>query len=93
MKNEFINRLTMFQTSLGILQDPARISVWSQKDPKAFTAKVADTSAAVDDLAAFCQQQGTRILASKVESKQTAGFPREPLLKTTRLACFTDLGT
>lgn len=61
MKNELRNRLTMFDTSLGILQDPARKGVWSQKDPMVFTTKVADTAVALDALEEFCKQQGIDI--------------------------------
>jgi len=61
MKIELRNRLTMFDTSLGILQDPARKGVWFQQDPQAFTAKVAGAAAAVADLETFCKQQGVDI--------------------------------
>ena len=64
MKNEFINRLTMFQTSLGVLQSDDRKAVWFQQDPKVFTDKVASTAAAVGDLEKFCEQQGTRIIGA-----------------------------
>jgi len=61
MKNEFRNRLTMFDSSLGILQDPARKGVWFQKDPMAFTTKVAGAATALDALEQFCKQQGIDI--------------------------------
>ena len=37
MKTEFSNRLLMFDSSLGVLQNPDRKPVWFQKDPMAFT--------------------------------------------------------
>jgi hypothetical protein len=56
MKNEFSNRLNMFQSSFGILNDPQRKPDWFQKDPQVFTTKVAAAGQAVTDLQKFCQQ-------------------------------------
>jgi hypothetical protein len=58
MKNEFTNRLGMFQTSIGILQDPKRQPLWFQQNPVIFTTKVATAAAGVIALEQFCQQQG-----------------------------------
>lgn len=82
MKNEFSNRLGMFQTSMGILQNPDRKSIWFQKDPKAFTLKVADAAAAVSDLEKFCKQQQTRIIGAagdKRVGKDTLSFTAHSL--------------
>lgn len=61
MKDEFTNRLGMFDTTLLNLNTAANKSVWFQKDPKVFTAKVAGAAQAVVDLRKFCQQQSTDI--------------------------------
>lgn len=58
MKNEYTNRLTMFQTALGILQDPDHTSIWQGQPPLIFTDKVNATEVAVGALEDFCQQQG-----------------------------------
>jgi hypothetical protein len=73
MKNEFCNRLNMFQSSLGILNDSTRKSVWFQQDPQIFTTKVADAGQAVGNLQKFCQQQGMRIIGSAGDKLQERG--------------------
>jgi hypothetical protein len=73
MKHEFSNRLTMFDSSMGILQDPARKPVWFQLNPMAFTTKVAGTVTALAALEQFCQQQGIDITGAAVDKRVERG--------------------
>ncbi len=57
MQDEFVNRLGMFQTALGTLNDPANQSVWSGQPPVIFTTKVGQAATAVTELEAFVAQQ------------------------------------
>lgn len=57
MRDEFVNRLAMFQTSLGTLNAPQHKPLWSQQPPMIFTKKVDVAAAAVADLEAFARQQ------------------------------------
>ena len=50
MQDEFVNRLGMFQTALGTLNDPANQPVWSGQPPVIFTTKVAQAATAVTEL-------------------------------------------
>jgi hypothetical protein len=64
MKNEFTNRLGMFNTSVTTLNKDSHKAVWFQQDPKIFTTKVTEAVQLVADLAAFCQKQSTVITGS-----------------------------
>lgn len=61
MRDEFTNRLGMFDTTLANLNKPANKAVWFQQPPVVFTAKVADATAAVEALRDFCRKQETAI--------------------------------
>ena len=47
MQDEFVNRLGMFRTALGTLNDPANQPVWSGQPPLIFTTKVGQAATAV----------------------------------------------
>ena len=72
MKNEFTNRLGMFNTSLTTLNTEAYKAVWFQKDPKIFTTKVADAGLAVADLAVLCEKQSVVITGSAEDKAREA---------------------
>lgn len=67
MKDEFTNRLNAFRTTLDFLQAPANKPKWDGQPPLRFTSRVADAVAAVETLAAFCQQQGAVIKGAAVD--------------------------
>ena len=72
MKNELTNRLGMFNTSLTTLNKDTYKAVWFQKDPKIFTAKVAEAGQAVADLSDFCEKQSTIITGSAEDKAREA---------------------
>ena len=61
MKDEFTNRLGMFDTTLANLNKVENKAVWFQQPPVVFTAKVTDAATAVEDLRAFCRKPETAI--------------------------------
>ena len=61
MQDEFVNRLGMFQTALGTLNDPANRPVWSGPPPVNFTMKLAQAATAVTELETFVAQQQVNI--------------------------------
>ncbi len=92
MKNEFTNRIGMFQTSLGILQDPKRQPLWFQLNPVIFTTKVAAAAAGVLALEKFCQQQGivpTGTTADKMHAEKTLDTTAHSLARAL-VTWFTD---
>jgi hypothetical protein len=72
MKNEFTNRLGMFNTSLTTLNTDEHKPVWFQKDPKIFTAKVAEAGQAYEDLSKFCQKQALILIGSAEDKAREA---------------------
>jgi hypothetical protein len=72
MKNEFTNRLGMFNTSLTTLNKDPFKAVWFQQDPKIFTAKVAEAGQAVTDLKEFCKKQSIIITGSAEDKAREA---------------------
>ena len=56
MKDEFTNRLGMFDTTLVNLNKDDKKVVWFNQPPVVFTAKVTDAAAAVVDLRSFCRK-------------------------------------
>lgn len=70
MKDEFANRLGMFDTTLLNLNTAKNKTVWYQQDPKVFTVKVAGASLAVVELRKFCQQQGTAITGAAKDKER-----------------------
>ena len=76
MKNEFTNRLGMFNTSLITLNTDAHKPVWFQKDPKIFTAKVAEAGQSFGELSAFCQKQAV-IISGSAEDKAREAIEAE----------------
>ena len=67
MQDEFVNRLDMFQTALGTLNDPANQPVWSGQPPVIFTTKVAQAATAVTELEAFVAQQQVNITGAAAD--------------------------
>ncbi len=57
MRDEFVNRLAMFQTSLNTLNSAEHKPTWFNQNPPKFTVKVAETASALVDLEVFCRQQ------------------------------------
>ena len=57
MRDEFVNRLAMFQTCLGTLNSAEHKPVWFQQPPLIFSTKVEQAAQAVADLEAFARQQ------------------------------------
>jgi hypothetical protein len=75
MKDEFTNRLGMFDTALVTLNKPEHKAIWENQPPLVFTTKVADAGVAVTDLRAFCRKQETDITgaaADKAREEQEA---------------------
>ncbi len=70
MKDEFTNRLGMFDTTLLNLNTTANKAVWFEKDPLIFTAKVATATAGVVELRKFCVKQSTDITGSALDKKR-----------------------
>lgn len=61
MKDEFSNRLTMFQTARDLLNLPERKAVWLNVNPTIFTTKVAALDPALTALENYCQAHGVDI--------------------------------
>ncbi len=70
MKDEFTNRLGMFDTTLLNLNTTANKAVWLDKDPLVFTTKVATATAAVVELRKFCTKQSTDITGAALDKKR-----------------------
>ena len=49
MLDEFVNRLAMFQTTLGTLNSAQHKPTWFNQPPLVFSQKVADAQMAVND--------------------------------------------
>jgi len=69
MQDEFVNRLGMFRTALGTLNDPANQPVWSGQPPVIFTTKVGQAATAVTELEAFVAQQQVVITGAAAVEK------------------------
>lgn len=65
MKDEFTNRLGMFDTTLLNVNTAANKAVWFEKDPLIFTAKITAAAAAVAELRKFCTKQSADIADRK----------------------------
>lgn len=59
MQDEYANRLSMFRTSLNLLNTPERKTVWHNQPPVVFTTKVTEAGQAVTDLEALIQAQSS----------------------------------
>ena len=70
MRDEFTNRLGMFDTTLLNLNTAPNKAVWFGLPPVVFTPKVAGAGAAVTDLRAFCLQQGTVITGAALDKER-----------------------
>jgi cellobiose-specific phosphotransferase system component IIB len=70
MQNEFVNRLNMFETSLGTLNRPANKAVWDGQPPEIFGPKVAAASLAVDNLRALARKHGVDITGAAKDKKE-----------------------
>ncbi len=70
MKDEFTNRLGMFDTTLLNLNTDNNKAVWFQQPPVIFTTKTAEATAAVADLRAFCVPQQTAITGAAVDKER-----------------------
>ena len=70
MKNEYTNRLGMFDTTLTNLNKSENKAVWFQKPPLVFTTKVADATTAVTELREFCRKQGVDITGAAVDKER-----------------------
>jgi hypothetical protein len=57
MRDEFLNRLAMFQTSLNTLNSTEHKPTWFNQNPPRFTTKVGATAQALTDLEEYCRQQ------------------------------------
>ena len=69
MKDEFVNRLGMFRTTLGTLNRAEYKPVWENQPPAVFATKVEAAGQAVEELAEFGRQQETAT-AGATEQKQ-----------------------
>lgn len=67
MKDEFANRMGMFRTALGILNEPTKKPVWHNQPPAIFMAKVTAAEQAVDALGSFLVQHSADITGSAVD--------------------------
>lgn len=70
MKDEFTNRLGAFRTTLDFLNQPANKLIWQGQPPARFGSLVTQASAAVDALAAFCQEQSAVITGAAQDKKR-----------------------
>ena len=70
MRDEFTNRLGMYDTTLGNLNKPGNKAVWFQQLPVVFTAKVAGAGAGVEDLRDFCRKQQTAITGAALDKER-----------------------
>lgn len=70
MKDEFTNRLGMFDTTLVNLNKDDKKVVWVNQPPVVFTAKVSDAAAAVVDLRVFCRKQETAITGAAKDKER-----------------------
>ncbi len=64
MLGEFVNRMGMFDASLGMLKVPPRRVVWLNQPPLVFGIKVAEATTAVEALRVLCGQHGVNITGS-----------------------------
>lgn len=67
MRDEFTNRLGMFQTCITTLNSTEHKPAWFQLPPAVFTTKVAGTEAAVAGLREFYRQQGTKLTGTTAD--------------------------
>ncbi len=70
MRDEFINRLDMFNASLGVLFDPVHLTTWQGNTPLIFTTKVGLAQTGVTDLQTFSTQQGLNITGAARDKKR-----------------------
>ena len=93
MKDAFVNRMAMFQTSLSTLLSPEHRSVWSG-DPVIFQEKVKQAEDAVADLESFAQQlEATSTGATERKKREQRELEDAAFLFGTTLAIwFTDQG-
>ena len=70
MKDEFTNRLGMFDTTLLNLNKAANRAVWFQQPPVVFTTKVAAAADAVVELRKFCLKQQTAITGAALDKER-----------------------
>ena len=70
MKDEFVNRLAMFQTCLGTLNSPEHKPTWFNQPPIAITTKVGQAVTAVADLEAFLAQYGADITGAAADKRR-----------------------
>ncbi len=77
MQDEFVNRLGMFRTALGTLNDPANQPVWSGQPPVIFTTKVTQAATAVTELEAFVAQQQV-VITGASEKGDRSNLPERP---------------
>lgn len=70
MRDEFTNRIGMFDTTLLNLNTTTNQPVWFQQDPKIFTTKVAAAAQAVVDLRKFCTQQSMDISGAALDKER-----------------------
>jgi hypothetical protein len=70
VKDEFVNRLSMFQTPLGTLNSTGHKPTWFNQPPLAVTTKVAQAVTALADLEAFVAQYGADITGAAADKKR-----------------------
>ncbi len=72
MRDEFVNRLSMFRTALDTLSDSQHRHVWSAQPPTILALKVKQASDAVANLAAFGRQQEANITGAAERKQRVA---------------------
>lgn len=70
MKDEFRNRLGMFNTSLGTLHAPQHKTTWENQPPVVFTTKVGTARTAYDGLVAFTTEHSQDITGSAADKRR-----------------------
>lgn len=70
MKDEFVNRMGMFKTTLTTLNSAEHKPIWFNLPPVIFTTKVATAESAVTALEQFCAAQGTATTGSTEEKSR-----------------------
>jgi hypothetical protein len=69
MTDEFTNRFTMFETALGVLNSDDFKGVWLTQAPLVFTDKVAGAAKEVQNLDAFCTEQGVNVHGATMDKE------------------------
>ncbi len=94
MRDEFLNRLAMFQTSLNTLNSTEHKPAWFNQNPPQFTVKVAETAQELTELETFGRQQeaATTGAAEQKEREETEAENAAFILGRALVTYFRDHG-